>query len=158
MKMSAVITKMNMEILKETFILSECILNKCNKENKEFIASDIYSKYKEDYNKLETNADRKKVIKLLLSNDIYLTFIKCKYDKCFANINKLLLLVMKVISIFEQKLKIKTPVDVVKSIAIINDPKNTKVSFEIYSKNFLFHYLNIITYLKLIIIKSKKTT
>jgi hypothetical protein len=57
---------------------------------------------------------------------------------------------MKVISIFEQKLKIKTPADMIKLIAIINDPKNKKVSFKNYSKKILFHYL------KLIIIKSKK--
>jgi hypothetical protein len=151
--MNTEVKKFSMEIFNETLNILDCVLKKCHKENKEYIDTEVYKKYKEDYNKMETHADRKKIIKLLISNDKYLNLAKCKYDNCYTNVNSLLLLFIKIIPHFEQLLKIKTPADVVKSIAIINDPKNKKVLSDIYLKNFLFHYLNIITYVKLLLLK-----
>ena len=145
-----------MEMLQQTLNYVECMLIKCNKEYKAFIDTDIYIKYKEGYNNMETNADRKKLIKLVLPNEKYLNLIKCKYNNCHTNTNKIVTIIIKLIPFFEKILKIKTPADVVKSIAIVNDPKNTKISFEIYIKNVLFHYLNIMLYSQLLIIKTKK--
>ena len=155
--MNADFQKYTMSILKETLNFADCLLKKCNKENKEFLESDIYKKFTEDYNKMETNADRKKIIKLIINNDKYINLTKCKYDNCYINMKTLLSIVIKILPIMEQTVKIaKTPADVVKSIAIINDPKNKKVSSEIYIKKYQIHHLNITTYLKLLTLKSKK--
>ena len=65
------ITKdLTIKMFKETLNFTECILKKCNKENKEYIESDINAKIKEDMNKMKTNADRKNIIKLFTPLDI----------------------------------------------------------------------------------------
>jgi hypothetical protein len=154
--MNSGINKFTMEILKETLNFMDCLLKKCNNENKIFMTSDIHDKYKEDYNKMQTHADRKKIIKLLLSYDKYLNIATCKYEKCFENMNKLIGLLIKVLPFLEERLKIKTPADVVKSIAIINEIKDKKISSEVYLKKYLFHNLNVITYSKLLTLKVKQ--
>ena len=82
--MNTELRQITMNMLKETVNFSECILKKCNNEKKEFMASDVHAKYTEIFNKIETHADRKKIINLLIPSDKYLNIAKCKYNKCFG--------------------------------------------------------------------------
>ena len=146
-----------MKMFKETFILSECVLKKCNKEDKEFIESDINAKIKEDMDKMKTNADRKKIIKLFKSSPLSLNSSKCKYDKCGENLKNLIKIAIELIDIFNKALKIKSPKDVQLSIKKINEfIKKEEISVETYIKEYLTDLLNIKIYLKLLTIKVKE--
>ena len=150
--MNTELRQITMNMLKETVNFSECILKKCNNQKKEFMASDVHAKYTEIFNKIETHADRKKIINLLIPSDKYLNIAKCKYNKCFDNMNKLLSILVKTMPIFEKTLKMKTPADVVKSLDYLS--KKDISDIVVYTK----HYINATTYLKMLTIKVKKIT